>query len=64
MKCKELTAELKLVKLPIYGVKAVLIERLLSYYMEDKVNNTEAIGIFDLLFDYCRIVMRIPIIIK
>jgi hypothetical protein len=39
MKCKELTAELKLVKLPIYGVKAVLIERLLSYYMNDKVNN-------------------------
>ena len=38
-----------LVKLPIYGVKAVLIERLLSYYMNDKVNNTEAIGIFDLL---------------
>jgi hypothetical protein len=53
MKCKELTAELKLVKLPIYGVKAVLIERLLSYYMEYKVNNTKAKGIFDLLFDYC-----------
>ena len=53
MKCKELTAELKLVKLPIYGVKAVLIERLLSYYMKEKVNNTEAIGIFDLLFDDC-----------
>ena len=53
MKCKQLTAELKLVKLPIYGVKAVLIERLLSYYMKEKVNNTEAIGIFDLLFDDC-----------
>lgn len=43
MKCKELISELRLIKKPIYGVKAVLVERLLNYNYN--VNDSEAIGL-------------------
>jgi hypothetical protein len=46
MKCKELQHELKLIKKPKYGVKAVLVSRLLDYYTKEKVKDTNAIGIF------------------
>jgi hypothetical protein len=46
MKCSELKEELKKIKQPIYGIKALLIERLLDYYTKEKVFDTEAIGIY------------------
>jgi len=44
MKVVELKKELKRIKKPIYGVKAVLVERLIDYYTKESVNNSEAIG--------------------
>jgi hypothetical protein len=44
MKVVELKEELKRIKKPIYGVKAVLVERLIDYYTKESVNNSEAIG--------------------
>ncbi len=44
MKVVELKEELKRIKKPIYGIKAVLVERLIDYYTKESVNNSEAIG--------------------
>ena len=38
-----LKEELKRIKKPVYGVKAVLVKRLIDYYTKESVNNTEAI---------------------
>ena len=46
MKCKELQHELKLIKKPRYGVKGVLVSRLLDYYTKEKDKDTNTIGIF------------------
>jgi hypothetical protein len=40
MKEVELKEELKRIKKPIYGVKAVLVERLIDYYTKESVNNS------------------------
>ena len=45
LKCSELKEELKKINKPIYGVKALLVERLLNYYINERVNDTAAIGI-------------------
>ena len=44
MKCKELIVELKKINKPTYGLKAVLVGRLLDYYHQDKVHDIQAIG--------------------
>ena len=44
MKVVELKEELRLIHKPIYGVKAVLVERLVEFYTKEKVINTDVIG--------------------
>ena len=39
LKVKELKEELKSLKKPVYGLKTVLIERLIDYYTKEAVNN-------------------------
>ena len=49
MKVKELKEELKSLKKPVYGLETVLIERLINYYTNEAVNNTQAICVYMLL---------------
>ena len=50
MKCKELKEELKLIKRPIYGVKSVLVSRLLEYYTKESHKEADVIGIHSFFF--------------
>ena len=51
MKVKDLKEELKSLKKPVYGLKTVLVERLINYYTKEAVNNTQAICKYMTLFD-------------
>ena len=44
MKFVELKEELRRIKKPIYGVKALLVERLVEFYNKEKMNNADVIG--------------------